>query len=154
MATETPCDLAIDARWVAAVVPFGQVLDCHSVIVDGGRIVDVIATADVEHRWQPVERVVRDQHLVIPGFVNARTQAATTLFRGLADDLRTGAPQRRRVSTLDRRWASAEMVVPPAGDCRDAGRWHDLFWRCLPVSGCLRECRVGTGRALRCRPAV
>ena len=110
MTAPAVCDLVVDARWVLPVVPYGQLLAEHAVVIAEGRIVEVVPSAMVAGRWQPAQRIDRTEHLLMPGLVNARTQAATTLFRGLADDLRTGAPQRRRIRPLERRWVSADMV--------------------------------------------
>ncbi|MEM1262664.1 MAG: amidohydrolase family protein [Pseudomonadota bacterium] len=110
MAASQPCDLVIEARWVVPARPTGLVLDNHAIVIADGRVIEVAPIEVARALWRPTERVERRRHLVLPGFINARTQAATTLFRGLADDLRTGDPQRRRLGSLEQRWVSADMV--------------------------------------------
>ncbi|HEU4663639.1 MAG TPA: TRZ/ATZ family hydrolase [Dokdonella sp.] len=80
-------DLLIEARWVVPVQPHGVVLEHHAVAVDAGRIVALVPAADARARYAPRERVVLDEHALIPGLVNAHTHNPMTLMRGLADDL-------------------------------------------------------------------
>ena len=76
-------DLVIEARWVLPIAPVNTVLTDYAVAVSAGRIVAVAPTAEVSAIFEPRERVVRGSHALLPGFVNAHTRAATTLFRGL-----------------------------------------------------------------------
>jgi 5-methylthioadenosine/S-adenosylhomocysteine deaminase len=80
-------DLLIEARWVVPVQPHGVVLEHHAVAVDADRIVALLPIADAQARYAPRERVVLDEHALIPGLVNAHTHNPMTLMRGLADDL-------------------------------------------------------------------
>jgi 5-methylthioadenosine/S-adenosylhomocysteine deaminase len=82
----TTVDLRIDAQWIVPVVPAG-VLAGHALLVDGGRIVAVLPTADADARYAPRERVNLGAHVLIPGLVNAHTHSAMTLMRGIADDV-------------------------------------------------------------------
>jgi 5-methylthioadenosine/S-adenosylhomocysteine deaminase len=79
-------DLQIDAGWLLRVQPV-EPLRAASVIVDEGRIVDVLPTAQAEHRYQPATRLDLSNHIVLPGLVNAHCHAAMTQLRGIADDL-------------------------------------------------------------------
>jgi 5-methylthioadenosine/S-adenosylhomocysteine deaminase len=76
-------DLVIEARWVLPIAPVNTVLTDHAIAVSAGRIVAVAPTAEVNALFEPRERVVRGDHALLPGFVNAHTRAATTLLRGL-----------------------------------------------------------------------
>ena len=76
-------DLLIEARWVLPMAPVNTVLADHAVAVTSGRIVALGPIAQMNARFQPRERVVRRDHALLPGFVNAHTRAAMTLFRGL-----------------------------------------------------------------------
>ncbi|MEM7408441.1 MAG: TRZ/ATZ family hydrolase [Pseudomonadota bacterium] len=80
-------DTIIDAGWVIPVMPAGQELAAHSVVVDSGRIVDVISTERAHARYQAERHLRLPGHVVLPGLVNAHTHAAMTMFRGMADDL-------------------------------------------------------------------
>ena len=86
--TTTPelIDLLIEPRWVAAVDP-DVVLKSHAVAVHEGRIVALLPSGEARSRFNPVKRVVLEDHILIPGLVNLHTHAAMSLMRGLADDL-------------------------------------------------------------------
>jgi len=85
--TPHPIDLLIEARWIVPVEPRGVVLEQHAVAIDGERIVALLPIADARARYAPRERVVLDEHALIPGLVNAHVHNPMTLMRGLADDL-------------------------------------------------------------------
>ena len=76
-------DLVIEPRWVLPIAPVNTVLADHAVAVSAGRIVALASAAEIYARFEPRERVVRTDHALLPGFVNAHTRAATTLLRGL-----------------------------------------------------------------------
>lgn len=83
MPSKESVDLVIEPRWVLPIAPVNTALTDHAVAVTAGRIVAVAPTGEVNARFDPRERVVRDAHALLPGFVNAHTRAATTLLRGL-----------------------------------------------------------------------
>lgn len=80
-------DLSLDAEWVIPMTTPGAYETRRSVIVSGGCIVDIVARDEVPRRYRPARRVDLSRHALLPGFVNAHTHAAMTLFRGFADDL-------------------------------------------------------------------
>jgi len=80
-------DLAILSRWVAPVIPRGQVLEDTAVVVDGGKIIDLLPDTQLDAHYQPAQTVNLAEHVLIPGLINLHTHAGMTLMRGLADDL-------------------------------------------------------------------
>jgi len=80
-------ELCIEARWVIPVRPAHTVLEHHTVVVAGGRIVELLPTRSAHERHPGCRRVVLQEHALIPGLVNAHTHAAMSLLRGFADDL-------------------------------------------------------------------
>lgn len=82
----TTADTVLNARWVIPVEPAGT-LEYHSVAIRDGRIVAVLPTVQATAEFTARETIALDTHALIPGFVNAHTHAAMSLFRGLADDL-------------------------------------------------------------------
>ena len=82
-----PADLVLSASWVVPVEPAGCVLEGHALAIRDGSIVALGPADGIESRFSPRERVHLEGHALLPGFVNAHTHAAMTLFRGLADDL-------------------------------------------------------------------
>jgi 5-methylthioadenosine/S-adenosylhomocysteine deaminase len=78
-----PVDLLIEARWVLPIAPVNTVLADHAVAVTDGRIVALGPIERMNARFEPRERVIRRDHALLPGFVNAHTRAAMTLLREL-----------------------------------------------------------------------
>jgi 5-methylthioadenosine/S-adenosylhomocysteine deaminase len=76
-------DLVIEPRWVLPIAPINTALTGHAVAVTAGRIVAVAPAEQINARFEPREHVVRSEHALLPGFVNAHTRAATVLLRGL-----------------------------------------------------------------------
>ncbi len=104
------CDTLIAPRWCVPVEPSGAVLTEHAVAISDGRIVDLLPSAQAHDRYQPSQVLERREHALIPGFVNAHTHAAMTLFRGLADDMRLEEWLNTGIWPAEKKWVSAEMV--------------------------------------------
>ncbi|MEA3412598.1 MAG: TRZ/ATZ family hydrolase [Pseudomonadota bacterium] len=103
-------DTLISARWVVPVEPHGVVLEHHAVAIRGGRIVDVLPAEDAELRFEPATSVTLDDHVLIPGLVNAHTHAPMTLMRGIADDLPLMTWLEEHIWPVESRWVSEEFV--------------------------------------------
>jgi 5-methylthioadenosine/S-adenosylhomocysteine deaminase len=78
-------DLVITAKWIVTVT--GKVLERSSVVIDDGKIIDIIEQSDLHERYVATVSVTLDEHVLMPGLINLHTHAAMTLMRGLADDL-------------------------------------------------------------------
>jgi 5-methylthioadenosine/S-adenosylhomocysteine deaminase len=83
MPSKESVDLVIEPRWVLPIAPANTELTDHAVAVTAGRIVAVAPREQISASFEPRERVVRGDHALLPGFVNAHTRAATSLLRGL-----------------------------------------------------------------------
>jgi 5-methylthioadenosine/S-adenosylhomocysteine deaminase len=77
----------IHARHVVPVQPAGQVLDRHAVLVEAGRVRQVLPSGQARAAYPAAAHVELPDHALIPGLVNLHTHAAMSLMRGLADDL-------------------------------------------------------------------
>jgi 5-methylthioadenosine/S-adenosylhomocysteine deaminase len=64
----------------------GPNLENGSVAIKDGEIVAVGPSSEVDRRYDAKTVIHAGGHAVVPGFVNAHTHAAMTLFRGIADD--------------------------------------------------------------------
>lgn len=105
-------DTLISARWLIPSDPPGLVLERHSLAIQGGTIVNVLATEEASARYQAREQVTLSEHALIPGLINAHTHAAMSLFRGLADDLPLKQWLNDHIWPAEARWADH-------GFCRD-----------------------------------
>lgn len=103
-------DTLINARWVIPVKPESVVLEHHSVVVQHGKILEVLPTADARRRYRADRVCELPRHALIPGLVNAHTHAAMSLFRGLADDLPLMEWLQQHIWPAEGKWVGAEFV--------------------------------------------
>jgi len=102
-------DLVIHARYVVPVEPAG-VLERHALVVDGGRIVALAPSADVDAAYHARETVELASHVLMPGLVNTHAHSAMTLLRGVADDLPLKAWLEQHIWPREGRHVSPEFV--------------------------------------------
>src|ERR1051325_1693764 len=90
------CSVAVAQQNVDLIVSGGHVVNMDagramyqdgSVAVRGDSIVAVGPRAEVEARYQSVQKIDAHRRLVLPGFINGHTHVPMTLFRGLHDDV-------------------------------------------------------------------
>jgi 5-methylthioadenosine/S-adenosylhomocysteine deaminase len=139
-------DLRIDARWIVPIEPAGALRE-HALIVAAGRIAAIVPLADADRSFEPRERVVLRDHVLIPGLVNAHTHAAMTLFRGIADDVPLKIwleeqiwPREGRFVTPEfvydgARLAAAEMLLGGVTCCNDMYFFPDATARAFVELG-------------------
>ena len=104
------CDTLILAGWCVPVEPDDLVLSDHAVVVNDGKIVELLPAQEARRRYKPGVLVQRPDHILVPGFVNAHTHAAMSLLRGIADDLPLERWLEEGVWPVEKCWISAEMV--------------------------------------------
>lgn len=80
-------DSLIEARWIIPVEPAGVVLENHALVIQDGRILDLLPATEAAQRYRPRQKTALPNHILIPGLVNLHTHAAMNLMRGFADDL-------------------------------------------------------------------
>ena len=101
-------DTVIDAQWIVPVDPPGAVLEKHSIAIRDSDIVTIGPSAEIARRYDSAERIVLDEHVLIPGLVNLHTHAAMALMRGLADDRALMDWLRNHI------WPAEAQLVSPA----------------------------------------
>jgi 5-methylthioadenosine/S-adenosylhomocysteine deaminase len=110
MSTREPADLLIEPRWLLPVAPLNTALTGQALAVSSGRILAVGAAAELRSRFAPRAHLVRPQHALLPGLVNAHTSACHALLPGIA----VHGPRRRwlaeALAPLERRCLSADFV--------------------------------------------
>ena len=83
----TQVDAIIHARWVLPIVPKNTLLENHAVVLDKGRILDILPSKVVDEKYTAKAHFDRSSHVLMPGLINTHTHTPMNLFRGLADDL-------------------------------------------------------------------
>ena len=101
-------DTLIHARWLVPVEPAKQVIEGASIALRGGRIVSVGERDQIS--VEADEEFSLDDHVLLPGFVNAHGHAAMVLFRGYADDMRLQAWLDERIWPLEHAWVDQDFV--------------------------------------------
>lgn len=84
---QQPVDAIIHARWIIPVEPDDTIYENHSLVIQHGKILDILTTARCRKKYHSQTEHLLDTHALIPGFINTHTHAAMSLMRGMADDL-------------------------------------------------------------------
>jgi len=105
-----PVDTLIEARWVAPVEPEDALLEDHALVIERGRILELLPAPEARAKYAPARRHERREHLLIPGLVNAHTHAAMNLFKGLADDVPLMDWLAEHIWPAENRWVSESFV--------------------------------------------
>ena len=103
-------DTLVEGRWVIPVEPEGVVLERHTVVVDGGRILAILPHAQARSGYTADRTVALREHALLPGLVNAHTHAGMTLMRGIADDLPLMRWLEEHIWPVEGRWVGDEFV--------------------------------------------
>jgi len=100
----------ISAKWICPVRPHNLTLEDHSIVIDQGRIIDVIETKKVASLYQTYQHFQFHHHIVIPGLINAHTHAAMNLFKGFADDQPLHTWLHESIWPLEKKWVNSDFV--------------------------------------------
>jgi 5-methylthioadenosine/S-adenosylhomocysteine deaminase len=103
-------DTLLNARWIIPVEPENQVLEEHTLVLQEGRILDILPRAQAAMKYTTTNQLDLPRHALIPGLINAHTHAAMNLLRGLADDLPLMEWLNHHIWPAENRWVSAEFV--------------------------------------------
>ncbi len=106
---KTPADLILLPQWVVPVETEGALAD-HAVVVQGGRILDVLAADAALARYDAPQTLRLPGQALIPGLVNLHGHAAMSLFRGFADDLPLMAWLNQRIWPAEKKHVSEAFV--------------------------------------------
>ena len=100
----------INARWIVPAAPDDRVLEDHTLVIQEGRILDLLPQEEAAARYRPANRADLGEHVVIPGLINAHTHAAMSLMRGLADDLPLMSWLNDHIWPAEGKWVSPDFV--------------------------------------------
>jgi len=103
-------DLIIQARWIIPVEPDSVTYENHSLVVDNGKIIDLLPSSLVEQKYQAASIEDLPQHVLMPGLINSHTHTSMTLLRGIADDLPLMDWLQNHIWPLEQKWMSESFV--------------------------------------------
>ena len=103
-------DLMLQARWIIPVEPESVIHEHYSLVIDDGRIVDLLSHEQALRQYQPRTLEKLDQHVLIPGLINCHTHAAMSLLSGIADDLPLMDWLQNHIWPAEQKWVSETFV--------------------------------------------
>jgi len=103
-------DTILHARWILPVNESDSVLQDHSLIIDDGRITDILPTEQTRQAFTADIEKDYGNHMLMPGLINAHTHSPMSLFRGLADDLALDEWLNKHIWPTEAKWISDEFV--------------------------------------------
>mgnify|MGYP000386168021 FL=1 len=101
-------DLRIDARWVLPLGDNNEVFENYSVYITDGRIVGLQPQSELGPEVK--EHIKLEEHVLLPGYINAHGHAAMSLFRGLADDRPLMTWLQDHIWPAEAQWVSGDFV--------------------------------------------
>ena len=103
-------DTLIHARWIVPVEPAGVVLENHAIAIKDGHIVELLPSDRARESYTAEVEFEQNEHILIPGLINAHTHAAMSLMRGLADDLPLMTWLQEHIWPAEAKWVNPEFV--------------------------------------------
>ena len=103
-------DTLIHARWIIPVEPESVTYEHHSLVIDSGKIIDLLPTNFAKQKYQGTTTENLEDHALLPGLINCHTHAAMTLMRGIADDLPLMDWLQNHIWPLEQKWMSEAFV--------------------------------------------
>ena len=103
-------DAIIHARWLVPMTQKGLILRNHSLIIQQQMIREILPTEDAGKYFQSDNTYTLDQHILIPGLINAHGHAAMCLFRGFADDMPLHSWLEDKIWPAESQWVSEDFV--------------------------------------------
>jgi 5-methylthioadenosine/S-adenosylhomocysteine deaminase len=103
-------DTLIHARWIIPVEPESVTYEHHTLVIDSGKIIDLLPTDLAKQKYQGTTTENLENHALLPGLINSHTHAAMTLMRGIADDLPLMDWLQNHIWPLEQKWMSEAFV--------------------------------------------
>jgi 5-methylthioadenosine/S-adenosylhomocysteine deaminase len=103
-------DTLLHARWIIPVEPESVTYENHTLVIDKGRIIDLVPTDVAKLMYQGTTTENLSTHALLPGFINCHTHAAMTLMRGIADDLPLMDWLQNHIWPLEQKWMGEAFV--------------------------------------------
>ena len=103
-------DLIIQARWIIPVEPESVTYENHALVVNDGKIVDLLPSINAIQKYQATTLEKLDAHVVMPGLINSHTHASMSLMRGIADDLPLMDWLQNHIWPLEQKWVGEAYV--------------------------------------------
>ena len=107
-------DTILLAKWVIPIEPANTVWSDMAVCIHDGRILEVLPIHQANVQYQASNKIELQDHVVLPGLVNAHTHASMNLLRGFADDLPLMTWLQEYIWPTEQKWVSHDFVYDGA----------------------------------------
>ncbi len=104
------CSQIIHAKWIIPCDEKDSVLENHALVLENGRILDILPSKEVEEKYHAATISHYSTHAITPGFVNAHTHVPMNYFRGLADDLLLMDWLQNHIWPAEKKWLASDFV--------------------------------------------
>jgi len=106
-------DTLLYGRWVLPVTDGDPLLDDHCIVIDDGKIFAIVPGSEASQTFSASIEKHYDNHLLMPGLINAHTHSPMTLFRGMSDDLPLHEWLNDHIWPAEAKWMSDELSDIP-----------------------------------------
>ncbi len=103
-------DSIIHAKWIVPIIPQHQVFTDCCIVIHNGKIVDIKPSNQIDQIYQCQNTIHLNNHVLMPGLINAHGHAAMSLFRGYADDFPMQTWLEEHIWPAEAKYVSADFV--------------------------------------------
>lgn len=103
-------DTLLSARWIAPILPKRTLLNDYAIAIDKGCIIELLPASEAQQRYTADNTHTFDDHVLMPGLINAHGHAAMSLFRGMADDYPLQEWLDNHIWPAEGRWVDEDFV--------------------------------------------
>lgn len=104
-------DLLISAKHILPVIPDNTVLEDHAIAINNGRIIAIKPRDKALTLYDAKSHSEFNQHIVMPGLINAHTHSALSLLRGIASDLPLMQWLEDHIWPIEQTWVDEKFVL-------------------------------------------
>ncbi len=103
-------DTLLHGRWVLPVTDKDPLLHEHCIVIDDGKIFAIVPSSEARRTFSASVEKHYDNHLLMPGLINAHTHSPMSLFRGMSDDIALHDWLNDHIWPAEAKWMSDEFV--------------------------------------------
>lgn len=97
-------------KWIITCEEDNAILEDHTLVIKDKKIESIVPRMKALASHPQAQQIELATHALLPGFINAHTHCAMSLFRGLADDLLLMAWLNDYIWPAEGTWVSEEFV--------------------------------------------
>lgn len=105
-----PVELLLSAPWILPVRPKKTVYEDCCLVINNGKIVAIEPLAQAQATYTAKQHIHIDNHVLMPGLINAHAHSAMSLLRGYADDQPLMTWLQDYIWPAEKQWVDAQFV--------------------------------------------